>query len=288
MTTTSPSATAVDAPTQFAESNGRHWPIARSATASPSSCATGSAGSSIPGTRRFSTAWPARSTSSRSTTAAWADQPVTPRTTRGRSAKDANDLADALGLDTIIIGGWSLGGLAAQTLAAVHSSRVSHAVLIGTGPPGRRDPSARTALLRDGAQAGKRPGGRDHPVLRAALRAEPQGGAAVARSHCRAHARPQRADSARGLHAVVDGERRSRHLSRPLAGARLPVVDHHAGAGDLGRSRHRVPDRELVCARSRRCRRPRSSRLPRAGHGPQHEFPSAVADYIATFVRTTR
>lgn len=28
--------------------------------------------------------------------------------------------------------------------------------------------------------------------------------------------------------------------------------------------------------------------LPRSGHGPQHEFPEFVADYITTFIRTTK
>jgi pimeloyl-ACP methyl ester carboxylesterase len=28
--------------------------------------------------------------------------------------------------------------------------------------------------------------------------------------------------------------------------------------------------------------------LPRAGHGPQHQFPAAVVDYITTFIRTTK
>src|SRR5262245_25253969 len=51
-------------------------------------------------------------------------------------ARDAHDLIDALGLPEVVIGGWSLGGLAAQVFVAIYPQRVTHAVLIGTGPPG--------------------------------------------------------------------------------------------------------------------------------------------------------
>lgn len=51
-------------------------------------------------------------------------------------AGDAHDLIEALGLEHVVLGGWSLGGLAAQVFVVMHPERVSHAVLIGTGPPG--------------------------------------------------------------------------------------------------------------------------------------------------------
>ena len=51
-------------------------------------------------------------------------------------ARDAHDLIEALGLQGVVIGGWSLGGLAAQAFIAIYPQRVTHAVLIGTGPPG--------------------------------------------------------------------------------------------------------------------------------------------------------
>ena len=51
-------------------------------------------------------------------------------------ARDARDLIEALGLQGVVIGGWSLGGLAAQAFVAIYPQGVTHAVLIGTGPPG--------------------------------------------------------------------------------------------------------------------------------------------------------
>lgn len=51
-------------------------------------------------------------------------------------AADVNDLVDGLSLGKVIIGGWSLGGFAAQVFAALHPEKVSHVLAIGTMPPG--------------------------------------------------------------------------------------------------------------------------------------------------------
>lgn len=54
----------------------------------------------------------------------------------GSLAKDAIELIHALQLGKVVIGGWSLGGIAAQVVLAQAPQLVSHAVLIGTTPPG--------------------------------------------------------------------------------------------------------------------------------------------------------
>ncbi len=52
-------------------------------------------------------------------------------------ARDVFDLADALGLDSFFLGGWSLGGQAAQAAAVMDPDRIRKLVLIGTTPPGK-------------------------------------------------------------------------------------------------------------------------------------------------------
>lgn len=52
-------------------------------------------------------------------------------------ARDAIDLMDALGLERAVVGGWSVGGIAAQLVMAQVPQRVSHLVLIATTPPGQ-------------------------------------------------------------------------------------------------------------------------------------------------------
>lgn len=51
-------------------------------------------------------------------------------------AKDVKDLADALKLDSVVVLGWSYGGLVAQTATLLYPNLVTHAVLVGTNPPG--------------------------------------------------------------------------------------------------------------------------------------------------------
>jgi len=52
-------------------------------------------------------------------------------------AIDVKNVAEALKLTKIIIAGWSLGGLVAQTVITQYPELVSHAILIGTTPPGK-------------------------------------------------------------------------------------------------------------------------------------------------------
>ncbi|MCC9005563.1 alpha/beta hydrolase [Pseudomonas putida] len=61
----------------------------------------------------------------------------TPSYNPGALAKDAIDLIQALKLGKVVMGGWSLGGIAAQVVLAQAPQLVSHAVLIGTTPPGQ-------------------------------------------------------------------------------------------------------------------------------------------------------
>jgi len=51
-------------------------------------------------------------------------------------AKDVVDLAEALSLKKITVGGWSFGGWVAQIVTTEFSELISHTVLIGTKPPG--------------------------------------------------------------------------------------------------------------------------------------------------------
>nr|WP_297383402.1 alpha/beta hydrolase [uncultured Roseateles sp.] len=66
-------------------------------------------------------------------------------------AKDAKDLIDALGLKDVVIGGWSVGGIAAQVHLAMYGN-VSHVLLIGTTPPGLLVKTADPAFFAAAAQ----------------------------------------------------------------------------------------------------------------------------------------
>jgi pimeloyl-ACP methyl ester carboxylesterase len=51
-------------------------------------------------------------------------------------ARDAKDLIEGLELKGVVISGWSLGVMAALTAVTMFPERISHALLIGTTPPG--------------------------------------------------------------------------------------------------------------------------------------------------------
>ena len=92
-------------------------------------------------------------------------------------ARDADDLIEALDLEEAVIGGWSLGGLAAQAFIALYPQRVTHAMLC-TGPPGRERQGPGTTVLRHGVEACEHVRGRGDPVLRTAISGKPRGGKA--------------------------------------------------------------------------------------------------------------
>jgi hypothetical protein len=51
-------------------------------------------------------------------------------------ARDAGDLIEALELRDVVVGGWSIGGMAAQVALAMFPDRISHLALLATTPPG--------------------------------------------------------------------------------------------------------------------------------------------------------
>ena len=62
-------------------------------------------------------------------------------------AEDVRFLASQLKLDKFILGGWSYGGLVAQTFATHYPEKVSHLILLGTNPPGKNQHTLEQAFL---------------------------------------------------------------------------------------------------------------------------------------------
>lgn len=54
-------------------------------------------------------------------------------------AQDVKDLAGALKLDTVVVLGWSYGGLVAQAATLLYPNLVTHSILVGTNPPGKNE-----------------------------------------------------------------------------------------------------------------------------------------------------
>lgn len=62
-------------------------------------------------------------------------------------AQDVKDLAQYLKLQKVIIAGWSYGGLVSQVAALQNPDLVTHTILLGTGPVGKREVPLEQAFL---------------------------------------------------------------------------------------------------------------------------------------------
>lgn len=197
-------------------------------------------------------------------------------------AGDAHDLIDALGFDRVVLGGWSLGGLATQVFVVMHPERVSHAVLIGTGPPGP-SPHPPEPLFFETAS---------HPVNtfedEVILFFEPASQASV--EAARASASRIAARTADRSDPVPADWAAAHLASLPpgpifpadavlaaLETTRVPIL-HIGGDHDISfpvenwyALNRQLPTLQLVT-------------FPRAGHGPHHQFPAACAAHIAAFI----
>ncbi|PRG22336.1 alpha/beta fold hydrolase [Burkholderia multivorans] len=198
-------------------------------------------------------------------------------------AKDAIDLIVALKLGKAVIGGWSVGGMAAQIVVAKAPQLVSHAVLIATTPPG--------PLVKPGEPLfyamAKRENDFEDFVTLFFEPASPASRAAAEQSAARVAAR--KVDLSPAVPVEWAGQQVGDGPKNPafpvdvvldaLKSTSIPVL-HVGGDHDIVfpvenwyALNGQLPTLHLVT-------------LPRTGHGPQLEYPVACASHIAAFVGT--
>lgn len=206
-----------------------------------------------------------------------------PPTTLREMAQDAHDLADALGLEQIVIAGWSIGGVVAQTFLAQYPERVSHAVVIGTNPPGEKSHAPEQLFfdialkpLNDLA---------DEKVLFFEPASNSSRDAAEA-SHARIVSRTTDQDVPvppevfipllQAIGADITADTRGvldvlKTTSKPILvisgdhDISAPVENWYNLSRELPTAQHIV--------------------FPHTGHGPQHQHPKVCAQYITTFIQ---
>ena len=200
-------------------------------------------------------------------------------------AQDARDLIDALGFKNIVIGGWSIGGVAAQLFLAMFGSDLSHVVLLGTTPPGLLVKAAEPLFYETAKQSGM---SLDQFTT---LFFEPRdegSRAASRRSYDRICARKTGrspdvpADWALAQIGTTPKNPAfpSEDVLRTLRNTNVPVL--HVGA-----------DHDIVCpvenwyALNGQLPTLTLITYPRAGHGPHHQYPEAAAAQIAGFINGT-
>ena len=198
-------------------------------------------------------------------------------------ATDAVDLADALGLDRFVIGGWSLGGQAAQAVAALHADRVTHAILIGTTPPGKVPHGPEPVFFE---RALKPVNDLDDETVLFFEPASPASVAASTASHDRISARTSDLSPPipEEVYLRLLGENTSGDLFPDegyrgvLAATPIPLLvisgDHEIvfPVQNWFELVDQWPSLHLMV-------------FPQAGHGVQHQYLAICADLIASFVR---
>jgi len=200
-------------------------------------------------------------------------------------ARDANDLIEALDLNGAVISGWSMGGLGAQVVVAMFPERISHAVLIGTSPPG---PNVKPAeqLFYDTAAIPVN-SFEDEIVLFFEPRSRASREAARRSSDRIAQRTNDRSVPVPAAWAAsILGDKPKSPLFpadavlEALKITSIPIL--HIGG-----------DHDIICpvenwyALNQQLPTVQLLTFPRAGHGPHHQHPQACAEHIATFVRTT-
>jgi pimeloyl-ACP methyl ester carboxylesterase len=200
-------------------------------------------------------------------------------------AHDAKDLAEGLGLDRFALGGWSLGGIAAQVFLAMFDDRVSHLILMGTTPPGTLVKTAEPLFF----EAASTPG-YDLPQFTTVFfePADASSRQASERSFARIFARTEDTSPPVPADWAIEQLRRSPsnpafpsdEVLRYLEHTEVPIL-HIAGDHDI------VFPVENWYALNRRMPTLHLITYPRSGHGPQHQYPVLSAEQIGSFVRAT-
>jgi pimeloyl-ACP methyl ester carboxylesterase len=196
-------------------------------------------------------------------------------------ANDVKDLAEALGLQKILLCGWSFGGLVAQTATVEYPELISQTILLGTKPPGEvtygfEDIFFQTAL--------KPVNDLDDEII---LFFEPL--SAISREAAKAcHERIARrtidrdilVDPALWQFYLAAGKEYQEDVNNSrekLMNTKIPILvisgDHEIcfPPGNWFELIRKLPTTQLVV-------------IPQTGHGPQQQYPGMVAAYIHAFI----
>ena len=199
-------------------------------------------------------------------------------------AKDVKDVAEALKLTKIIVAGWSLGGLVAQTVGTSYPHLVSHVILIGSGPPGKSTGVPEKAFWERALKANNDLD--DGYVLFFEPKSETSKKAAQI-SFGRMAKRIEDTDTfvSRDCYtnqrkAIEDFREDKDDVLIKLKASKIPILvlmgDHDIcfHVEDWYPLIGKLPSIQLIV-------------MPQAGHAVQHQYPDLVANYITSFINNS-
>lgn len=201
----------------------------------------------------------------------------------GETADFVIAFADAMKLDKFVLLGWSWGGTVAQTVVLDHPGRVTHAILVGTAPPGKNPVAIQQAFLD---RAFKPVNDLDDETV---LFFDPQykvSRDAAKASRDRIYARPGVAERIPSTEAEIKAYlAAAAQYHDDVQGRRDKLLSTHtplliiSGDNDISTAvdnwfalNQKIPDAHLVV-------------FPQSGHAPQHQYPELAALEVAAFLR---
>lgn len=188
----------------------------------------------------------------------------------------------SIGLERFVVLGWSWGGIVAQTVVLEYAAMISHAVLIGTAPPGPKQADVQKVWL---ARALKTVNDlEDEEILFFEPSSEVSRKAAKI-SHDRIYARPSvtskipASESEFQAFFKLAGEfKADAALLEQLTKSQVPILiisgdnDPSVPATNWYPLIGRIPRAQIIV-------------LPQSGHGPQHQYPGLSVRYINAFLQ---
>lgn len=197
-------------------------------------------------------------------------------------AKDVKDLIKALKFEKIILGGWSFGGMVAQISIAQFPELISHGILIGTGPPGKNDTPLEPIFLETSRILNYN---LEHEMILFFEPAWEPSRNAARLSHERIAKRTSDLDviipeSLWGNYTkgYVNYVEDKDGLREKILTSKVPML---VISGDHDIS---FPV-ENWYALVRKLQTTQLIVIPMSGHGPQHEYPELIAQYIKDFLK---
>lgn len=199
-------------------------------------------------------------------------------------ATDIKDIAAALGFTKVVAGGWSFGGKVAAIAAMQWPELISHAVLIGSNPPGMNEDPIEPAFFDVSRRLSYTLEDETYLFFEPAAESSRK---AAAESRERLALRTEDRDVKvpaelwdNYTSGIMDYTADPYNARQALLETTVPVLvimgDHDIcfPVANWFRLVRSLPTTQLVV-------------MPRSGHGPQHEHPRMIARYIKHFVENT-
>ncbi|ATB40650.1 alpha/beta hydrolase fold protein [Cystobacter fuscus] len=207
-----------------------------------------------------------------------------PSYVRKKMAQDAIDLADALDLERFVIGGWSLGGIAAQVAARLYPERILKTILIGTTPPGKVRLGSKPIFFE---RALKPVNDLDDEIVLFFHPESQKSRAAAQASHNRIAARTTDLSPAIPMPTVLKmlAETRAEDIFVDDDGYRDFLERTHLPVLVISGDQEIVFPVENWFDLTPQTKSVHLMVFPQMGHGPQHEAPQVCADLISSFIR---